>query len=220
METDQAPPAGKPASPAVSPHGLWWRRGDGLRLLLATVLCVCLAALVTWVPPYFGVPNEPGPLYRGGGHGSALDGYDVGDRFTYGVNVLTMPRDTDDTAVVTDVKVVGLDPGLRYLGARLGSPERTETWQVVHRWPPRGPVHDVVPLSTPITSRSADGMGWELFLGFEVTKPGYWVSDGWEITYEVNGRTYRYVEPAEMVVCTPEALTKRGECLFPDERDR
>jgi hypothetical protein len=179
-----------------------------------------LGAVATWGLPYLGVPTDPGPLHRGGAHGSALDDYDVGDSFTYGMNRLVMPKGTDDTAVITEVNVVGLDPGLRYLGARLGSPERRETWQVVDRWPPRGPVHDVVPLATPITSESADPAGWELFLGFEVTRPGYWVSDGWEITYEVNGRAYRYVEQAQMVVCTPEALTRRGHCPFPEDRDR
>jgi hypothetical protein len=166
------------------------------------------------------VPNAPGPLDRGCGHVSAIDDYEVGDRFTYGMNVLTMPKNTDETAVITDVKAVELDDGLRYLGASLGSPARTETWQVVDRWPPRGPWHDVVPLSTPITPESVDRNGWELFLGFEVIKPGYWVSDGWEITYEVNGRTYRYVEPAEMVVCTPETRTKSGECPFPGDRNQ
>lgn len=80
--------------------------------------------------------------------------HQVGDRFTYGLNVLSLPRGSDDTAVIASAA------------------ERTETWQVIEGWPPMaGPVHDPLPLSAPITARSVYERGWELFLGFEIDCP-------------------------------------------------
>lgn len=229
-ETSEQPPF------AVSP--LWWRRGDGLRLAVAIVACVLLGYAVTWALPYAGVPMRTGPLaWRDGGdvplaqapdptsisYGSALGSraypLHVGDRLTYGMDVLRMPSRSHDSAVITKVEPVGLDRGVRFLGAMLGSPHRAETWQVVDGWPPRdGRLHDPVPLDTPITSRTTDGMGWELYLGLQITRPGYFVSDGWQITYQVGARTYRYVVPAQVVICTPQALTAGGDCPTPWDR--
>jgi hypothetical protein len=201
-------------------RSLLWRSGDTRRLLMALAGSVVLGLLATWLLPYAGVPQSGGPLDQGGGHGSALSQYDVGDRFTYGMNVLAMPDGSTDKAIVRDVRVVGLDEGMRFLDARLGGPERKETWQVIDGFPPSKREFAVVPLSTPISEDSArsGGRGWELLLGFEITKPGYWVSDGWEITYEVNGRAYRYVEETQMVVCTRAVQKTKNECWFPGER--
>lgn len=206
-------PPGRPGRGHLK--AIWWQPGDGRRLSAILSAALALAALLTWLLPYVGVPMTTGPMYRGGAHGAALDEFDVGDQFTYGMNVLTLPKASNQVAVITDVDVIGIDRGVRFLGGRLGSPDRTETWQLMQAFPPRGPRHDVVPLSTPITSQSADENGWELFIGLQITKPGYWVSDGWRITYEVNGRTYQYDEHAELTICTPDALTPAGTCPFP-----
>jgi hypothetical protein len=190
--------------------------------------------LVTWTLPYFGVPMRTGPLaWQGVGdvplaaapdprsvsYGYAGRPHPVGYRFTYGTDVLTMPPRDDDTAVIRQVKPLGLGRGVRFLGALLGSPDRRDTWSRIDGWPPtKGRLHDPVPLDTPITPRSTDGTGWELYLGFEITRPGYYVSDGWQVTYEVNGRTYRYVVPAKVVICTQEALARGRFCPFPEDR--
>ena len=181
-----------------------------------------LAALLTWLLPYAGHPLYTGPLDRDGSrpvamqdtevaHSSAMP-WQVGRPFTFGLDVLELPRRSDQPAVVRSVEPVGLDQGLRFLGARLGSADRTTTWQVIRQWPPRGPGHDPVPLSTPI---DADPMGWELYLGFQVTRPGYYVTDGWRVTYEVGGRTYQYQVPSQLVVCGRQVLPARPHCPFP-----
>lgn len=56
----------------------------------------------TWRSPYVGIPTSSGPLDRGsaGFHGSDVGMHQVGDRFTYGLNVLSLPRGSDDTAVI------------------------------------------------------------------------------------------------------------------------
>lgn len=233
-EPAQSPKAVDHPAPAKRPGRVsLWRRGDGVRLTAVVVLCLALGALVTWVLPYFGAPMRTGPLaWQDGGNvplaaapdpRSSSYGYagrpdPVGHRFTYGTDVLTMPPGSDDTAVIRKVEPLGLGPGVRFLGSMLGSPDRRETWSEIDGWPPKdGQLHDPVPLDTPITSRTADEMGWELYLGFQITRPGSYASDGWEVTYEVNGRTYRHVVPARVVVCTPEAPTQGRFCAHPED---
>jgi hypothetical protein len=226
-----------PTKPPFAVSPLWWRRGDGLRLAVALLVCVLLGCALTWGLPSAGVPLRTGPLaWRQGGdvslaaapdpttisYGSALGSRSnpmrVGDRFTYGMDVLRMPPHSRDTAVVTKVEPVGLDRGVRYLGAMLGGPRRGETWQVIRTWPPRaGRLHDPVPLGTPITQTAAE-KGTELYLGLQITRPGYYVSDGWQITYQVSGRTYRYIVPAQVVICTPQVLNQGGNCPWPQDR--
>jgi hypothetical protein len=213
---------------AIEPDGpscrrnLWWQPGDGRRLLTLLGVSVVLAALLTWLLPYVGPPLYTGPLDWDGSRPIAMQATEpawssgmpsqVGKAFTDGLDVLSLPKGSDQTAVVESVEPVGLDPGISFLGARLGSPERAETWQVIRQWPPRGPAHRMVPLSTPI---DAAPKGWELYLGFQVTRPGYFVSDGWLVTYEVGGRTYRYQLPSQLVVCGRAVMPKDPHCPFP-----
>ena len=222
LTTETAPAA----SPRSSIPRLWWQPGDGLRLLGLGGLSVGLAAVLTWLLPYTGPALYTGPLDRNGSqpvdaqhvdhaYGSVRQLH-VGDRFTDGLSVLELPRGSTQRALIRTVQPVGLAPGLRYLGAMLGSPHRQETWQGLTQWPPPpGARHDPVPLSTPVT---AAGRGWELYLGFEVARPGRYVTWGWRITYEVAGRTYQYTEPAQIVVCTPRFGASRGRCPDPDVR--
>jgi hypothetical protein len=184
-------------------------------LLLASV---AIAALGHLLLPYVGIPTDTGPMDRATPpHGSSLSQYTVGERFTYGLDRLALRAGLEETAVITDITVLGLDPGLRYLGARLGSPQRDDTWQAIPQWPPKpGALFDPVPITTPITSESVHPKAWELLLGFEVTRPGYFVSDGWRITYEVNGRAYRYEMPSQLVVCAGVRTAPDGSCPFPD----
>ena len=154
-------------------------------------------------------------MNRANPHSSALDMFTVGDRFTYGLNVLSL--EAPGTAVIQDVRVVGLEDGVRFLGARLGGPNRRMgSWQVLPTWPPRHPRLDPRPLTTPITSRSVDPIGWELFIGLEVTKPGRFLSEGWRITYEIHGRTYQQTVPARILICTRHADGSRRVCPPPD----
>jgi hypothetical protein len=196
----------------------WWQPGDSRRLAALLLASITIAALGHLLLPYAGIPTSTGPLDRGTGpHGSSLSNYTAGERFTYGLDRLALREGTDDTAVITEISVIGLDPGLRYLGARLGSPYRDETWQAIPEWPPvPKALFDPVPISTPITSESVHPKAWELLLGFEVTRPGYFVSDGWRITYEVDGRTYRLELPSQLVVCAGVRIAKDGSCPFPE----
>ena len=76
-------------------------------------------------------------------------------------------------------------------------------------------MHDSLPLSTPITARSVDDRGWELFLGFEIDRPGHFFSDGFAITYRMDGRAYHYVLQSQLVVCTPRSVRTDGNCPAP-----
>lgn len=112
--------------------------------------------------------------------------------------------------MIKDVEVIGLDDGVRLLGARLGGPNRhLGAWQVLH------PKTDPRPLDTPITPR-AEGRTWELFTGFEITRPGRFLSEGWRITYEVDGRTYRHTIPARVLICTRHEDGSSRKCPAPD----
>jgi hypothetical protein len=174
-----------------------------------------LATLVVWALPYAGVAVSEGPMRRENPHASALDMFGVGDRFTYGLNVVTI--EGTGTAIIKDVRVVGLDDGISFLGARLGGPERRiGSWQIFHTWPPRHPKTDPRPLSSPITSRSVEPIGWELFIGLKITRPGRFLSEGWRVTYEVNGRTYRRTIPARILICTRHEDGSPRKCPVPD----
>jgi hypothetical protein len=138
----------------------------------------------------------------------------VGDRFTYGLNTLEIQG--NKPAAVTNIEVAGLDQGVRFLGAVLGSPRRHANYQIIDHWPPRHPAGDVRPLSTPVTPVREGPAGWELFIGLEVTKPGRFLSDGWLITYRVSGRTYRYLMPAKLMICATADGTTDAQCPMPD----
>jgi hypothetical protein len=183
--------------------------------LLGVVLTGSLVAATVWLLPYVGVPVSAGPLERVNAHGTALDDFRVGDRFTYGLNTVTLTG--ADSATITDVQVVGLDDGIRFLGARLGGPNRDiGSWQILPSWPPVHPGVDLRPLNTPITAKSADPIGWELFLGFEITRPGTFTSEGWQVTYRSDGRTYRSTIPAFIRVCVPRRGQPKPPCPVPN----
>jgi hypothetical protein len=183
--------------------------------VLSAAVAGILAGLLVWALPYAGVAVSEGPIHKENPHAAALDTFQVGDRFTYGLNVVSI--EGTGTAQIKDVRVVGLDDGVRYLGAMLGGPDRRiGSWQTLHTWPPTHPKTDPRPLPTPITSRSANPEGWELFIGLEITEPGRFLSEGWRVTYEVNGRTYRHTIPARVRICTPDQDGAPRKCPVPD----
>ncbi len=191
--------------------------GTARRRVITTVIggvgVVCAAALVWWLLPYLGVPVSSGPL-EGGALGESTfggSGYRLhpGSTFTYGMAVLRLPAG-HGPATITSVHVDGLQPGVRYLGARLGAPDRQESDQVVTGFPPGvGAVHATRPLRTPVTA--TDG-GWELYLGFQITRPGAYVARGLDITYRLGGRTYRTSTTGDVAMCTPAFAGRHGYC--------
>ena len=187
-----------------------WRR-----FVLGLTGIGAVVALLVWTLPYAGVAVSEGPIRRTNPHSTALDMFQVGDRFTYGLNRVSI--EGTGTATIKEVRVVGLDDGVRFLGARLGGPNRrVGAWQILHTWPPRHPKTDLRPLMTPVTSRSVDPIEWELFIGLEITQPGRFLSEGWRITYEVDGRTYRQTIPARILICTRHEDGSPRKCPVPD----
>lgn len=183
-------------------------------MFLTVAAVVALVALGVWTLPYAGVPLSAGPIHPSNAHGTALDMFDVGDRFTYGLNTISLAG--THAAVIKDVEVIGLDDGVRFLGAQLGGPDRKiGAWQILETWPPRHPKTDPRPLGTPIPPES-EGRDWELFIGLEVTAPGRFLSDGWRVTYEVDGRTYRHTIPAYVLICTRDEGGSTRKCPLPD----
>ncbi len=187
-----------------------WRR-----FVMGPAVAGVVVVLLVWALPYAGVAVSEGPMHRTNPHSSALDMFQVGDRFTYGLNTVSI--EGTGTAIIKDVRVVGLDEGVRFLGAQLGGPNRRRgTWQILPTWPPRHPKTDLRPLRTPITPRSVDPIEWELFIGLEITEPGRFLSEGWRITYEVDGRTYRHTVPARILICTRRDDGSPRKCPLPD----
>lgn len=185
------------------------------RRLPGLAVAAVVVAVLVWALPYVGVAVSDGPMRRSNPHAAALDMFKVGDRFTYGLNSVSI--EGTGTATIKDVDVVGLDDGVRFLGAWLGGPDRRiGSWQILDTWPPRHPRTDPRPLTTPITSGSVDPIEWELFIGLEVTKPGRFLSEGWRITYEVDGRTYRHTIPARILICTRHEDGSPRKCPVPD----
>jgi hypothetical protein len=185
------------------------------RFVLGAAVIAVAVTLVVWTLPYAGVAVSEGPMRRTNPHASTLDMFKVGDRFTYGLNTVSV--EGTGTAIIKDVRVVGLDDGVRFLGARLGGPNRRlGAWQLLPGWPPRHPRTDPRPLTTPITSRSVDPIEWELFIGLEILEHGRFLSEGWRITYEVDGRTYRHTIPARILVCTRHQDGSPRKCPVPD----
>ncbi|CAA9348148.1 MAG: hypothetical protein AVDCRST_MAG36-1781 [uncultured Nocardioidaceae bacterium] len=159
-----------------------------------------VAGVAFLVLPYAGVPLTDGPLRKPPAHAAAITRYDVGDRFTYGLNDLAV--EGSDEAVITSIEVAGLDEGVRFLGARLGGPDRrVGSRQLIDRWPPRDRGLDVRPLSTPVEPLASERRGYELFVGLEIEERGRFRSEGWLITYEVAGRTHEYLMPARLLIC-------------------
>lgn len=181
---------------------------------MAAVVAASLTCLIVWLLPFAGVAVSEGPIRKPHAHAAVIDMFDVGDRFTYGLNTLMIQG--NEPAVVTNIEVAGLDPGVRFLGAMLGSPSRRANSQIIDHWPPRQPAHEVRPLSTPVTPSSEDRAGWELFIGLEITEPGRFLSDGWLINYRVSGRTYRYVMPARLMICATADGSTDTKCPMPD----
>ena len=183
------------------------RRGSGSRRtalvlpwLFGLLGLAAVAGVGFWVLPYAGVPLTDGPLRKPPAHAAAITRYDVGDRFTYGLNDLAV--EGPDEAVITEIEVAGLDDGVRFLGARLGGPDRrVASRQLIDRWPPRGAALDVRPLTTPVKPVAQDREGYELFVGLEIVERGRFRSEGWLITYEVAGRTHQYLMPARLLIC-------------------
>ena len=175
--------------------GRWGPTADATKQWWRFLLVCCL--LVPVVSAGMSAWYAPGPLSfpAGASYGSEPQ-VPVGQTFTYGLDVLAPAGDKNVT--ITGIRILGLDPSVHYLGARLGGPNRAYgAGQMLFRFPPAAASEDVRPaLGAVITPKRVDPIGWEVFLGLQPTRPGRYVTRGLEVSYRVGWRPYTTVIPS------------------------
>lgn len=202
--------------------------GDGVlrafRVRLLAVSAVVIAAGVAGVAGLagtgFGTPRLGGPLVPPAPHGFVMT-QRVGHVFTDGVETLKL--EGTEPAVLRKVELVGTD-GLKIIGVSLVKPGRkVGTIQAIDGWPPKDPYLRPSDLMrkgigarfTP-AAENPGKQSYELLVGLKIVHPGYLVRDGFRITYDVDGTTYRRFFPAQLAVCVSRHADPRDDCPIPD----
>jgi hypothetical protein len=168
----------------------------------------------------FGGPEAGGPLLPPAPHGFVMT-QPVGHVFTDGVETLKL--EGTKPAVLRNVELVGTK-GLKIVGVSLVRPGRkVGTIQAIDGWPPRDPYlrsadlmrNGIGATFTPSSENPAK-QSYELLVGLKIVRHGYLVRDGFRITYDVDGTTYRRFFPAQLAVCTSRSLEQADGCPIPD----
>ena len=187
--------------------------------LSAVVLVVGAAGVAGMTGKGFGSQPSGGPLMPPAPHGFVMT-QPVGHVFTDGVETLKL--DGKKPAVLRKVDVVGTK-GLKIVGVAMVKPSRkVGTIQAIDGWPPKDPYlrpADVMTTGigatfTPATENPGK-QSYELLVGLKIVHRGYLVRDGFRITYDVDGTTYRRFFPAQLAVCTSKSLEKTDGCPIP-----
>lgn len=183
-------------------------RSLGIAGLLLAATCGCSGSTVA--------PTDlstDGPLRVPPEHGTFATG-PVGTTFTDGLDVLFLAGSRP--ATVVSVRSVGADTSLRFIGAMIAGPTRSQAgWSQLKGYPPRlaalGPLVDAEGAVIDPREETRQRLGYELLLGYEV------VDDttvdhrsAIEVTYEVDGKQYLWRSPARLVYCPPDKTNE--EC--------
>ena len=184
--------------------------------LSAAVVAVGAAGAVGLSGTGFGSQPSGGPLVPPEPHGFVMT-QPVGHVFTDGVETLKLHG--RKPAVLRKVDVVGTD-GLEVVGVSLVRPGRmVGTIQAIDGWPPKDPYlrpADVLSKGIGATftpaAENPGNQSYELLVGLKVIRHGYLVRQGFRITYDVDGTTYRRFFPAQLAVCTSKALENADGC--------
>lgn len=175
-----------------------------------------VALLVGWVLASCGGAEPLGPLGQqrdsASGWSTSLE---VGHRFADGDLLLRLPRDVEDVVLV-EVEPLLSGDGLMPLGVAMALPDRPmAAVQMVDSWPPRDPdVPEFVEAVGATLSGAASwgdyefNRGYELFVGFEVVRPGRTTVQGYRVVYEHDGEQYSTVIPQTLAVCAHEVGTR------------
>lgn len=158
----------------------------------------------------------PGPLTPTNVHGWGKD-YPVGQVFTDGWEVLNLHG--HQNAVIDSVRQVRgpNGDGLKMLGLLLADPSRQEgSVGPVASWPPRHFPHFTESAIVSTKTITPAKMGWELLIGYKVTKPGYLVRRGIVVNYHIGDQHYRYYDPAWMAICSAPKYVRTHTCPAPN----
>jgi hypothetical protein len=193
-----------------------------VRTVLAAVVAAVLVAgaAAVAVTSEEGPPRlKPGPMTKPQPHvwGMVIA---PGKPFTDGLEEIVVRG--DEPAKITKIEV-DADEGLKTLGFKLVLPGRKYGGiQRMYGWPPRykdldqSLVTDVE--GTQIrTLKQTNNDSYELLIGHRVDQEGYFVRDGFWITYEVDGQRYRQYFPAVLTVCAGEKYKGMRDCPPPDD---
>jgi hypothetical protein len=188
--------------------------------LSAAVLAVGAAGVAGMSGTGIGSQPPGGPLVPPDPHGFVMT-QPVGHVFTDGVETLKLRG--KKPAVLRKVDVVGTD-GLKVVGVSLVRPGRmVGTIQAIDGWPPKDPYlrpADVLSKGIGATftpeAQNPGKQSYELLVGLKVIRHGYLVRQGFRITYDVDGTTYRRFFPAQLAVCTSKSLENANGCPIPD----
>lgn len=164
------------------------------------------------------LPLVEGPLREPSSHGSLVEGRPVGARITDGFEHLALYGDLD--ATILDVRSIGGEEALEFLGAYVAGPERRyAAWVQLEGFPPTKPaLGPIVPAVGAVIkprheTRGKPGIGYELLLGYEVLDDSRIAARTLvEVDYRVGAMLYTWRSPAALVYC-PEHLVDGDVCV-------
>jgi len=116
---------------------------------------------------------------------------------------------------IVDVGVLGATPGLEFLGARLGfQPNGTVAYQLLDGFPPADKkfVRIVPAVGATLEPLADSAHPPELLIGMRVNTSGVSSRKSIYVDYEAEGRRYRAIFPAELVVCSADVARDSKAC--------
>lgn len=167
---------------------------------LLKISCLGLALLGSGCSATSGL-DPTGPIRVPEAHGHLVRG-PAGTVFSDGLEVLRLGG--DEPAVIESVRSVGASETFRFLGAWLAGPDREyASWSQLPGAPPtKRSLGDLEPAADAVLEPDPDGLGYELFLGYEVLRDD--VIDTRtriEVVYRVGDSRHVWTSPAELTYC-------------------
>jgi hypothetical protein len=186
-------------------------------LLAALVIAVLLATFLFWLPNRG--PAAAGKELRLEGIGSYgwYGSKDVGERFTDGLNHITVTSEAEGPIRLVSAKPLMDDgPTLRVLGVlarvvpdMLPAQRETGWFQDEPGFPPTSPDATGGVAVTGLTVRPpsvGENLQIEIQIGYEVVAEGRSTRSGVELIYEYGGETRRAVIPSHLAICAPTGV--------------
>lgn len=195
----------------------------GVRRLAARALVVLAAfavALAVWAATRTSEPGVGTAIDMPNSVGGLWDEAEVGERFT---DVFVLVRTVDDrTITIESVEWLGDLEGIEILDVLIS--DDVLRADLLFGYPPDKRRYDVRKWGRAVNLRPAAGVtleyrgkdAYNLAVGFEVTKPGYWYREAVRVHYVEDGRQFFQDLPMELIMCTEEGLQGSGKCPMPD----
>lgn len=168
-------------------------------LAVSAVVVMCATSCTTNTA--IGGPLRPAPAH---GYGPAI--VEPGVAFSDGFEILTV--DGDDTAIITDIRLINSSEELTLVDVLLAGPER-ESGAIIQFEPQFPPATDpafgrlIAAVGAELRPNSTNPMGYELIFGLVVDEEGVFRRGGYVVDYTVAGQQFSRSYEAEIIICTP-----------------